>query len=246
MAEIGSRPRTAQPADGLGYLLRSDPPGVFDWFGLAEFARTRLAPHFKDFTPPKLSQFECLTSSLGTHPPTWHTKEFWAEEGLSLETQGIYHALHSSRQKHGRIARSGPLPQYGPWWEDHVAKLAPGFPELPEQTRGVLYAWGLTRAGEWVLIQVAYRHGPGYKDRGTEEATGWGIRRSDLREIAVYTRVGPRSIREKLIATLDQWVENRSRQLRRIRWDQRAFQVEDYALAVLEGRVSASTSRVLN
>ena len=227
-----NRPSTAT----LERLIRTSPLGLDDWFGILEEMRVQLRPLFEDFSLPKLSETSFLNDSR-----FGELKDFEGGAGLSGETQGIYGRGYNSHQRHGRFSVN---PHD---WQDnrtvtYRANLASGFPRLPERARAVLYAWGLTRDAEWVLIQIAYRQESGYKDRRYDKALEGAVRRASLGQIMTYAKVKPIEIRERLLRQVDEREQRRRQQWGRLQNLQRMLQVEEMALAALTFRLEDDNS----
>lgn len=163
-----------------------------EWCELVEARRCLLRPHLDTFTLSTLGRLECLRREVSfSHSIFVDSPKCESSGGrFSLDTQGIFEAPQSSRIVTGR-GYEAPL----------------GCISAPD---GVMYAWGLTRKAEWVIVGVTFVGEPGYKDRGYERATHVDIEEADLRLILKLCKCHPEAIWLRLGKEICGWSEGRA------------------------------------
>lgn len=175
---------------GAGLLLRTTRLSSEEWIQLVESRRLLLNPYLKCFSLKCLSESGYLHQEGGSHVLADDEPEVDAEEGLSLDTQGIF-----DRSKYTHI--------YGRQWSsvDSRERLPIG---------GSFCLWGLSRKAEWVVACVEYNIDRQHRGPFYERATKITIRRyATIGELVKAVDIEPRRVWELLGRTVSAWTEAR-------------------------------------
>jgi len=171
---------------GIELLVRKDPISDEEWYSLIEARRSLIKPHLNLFSLRELGNIQCLeqegpTFLHGLYAPFSDTPAVTGDTRFSLKTQGIF---------------------YHPWSGDQRS----GYPHDE-----MMYIWGLTRDGLWLLVEVKFKSEAGYKGRGYERAQTVHIQESDLPTIIAKTKSKPEEIWRVLSEAIKEWTRFRGR-----------------------------------
>ena len=202
----------------LQVFLNKDRLQPDDWIELIERRRANLAPHFEQFTLPKLGGMRCLKSE--GHPleiASGHAvPKIEGESPFTLQTQGIYFAQAWGAQTAITTTRLGEV-QVDVYLKEqaanpcfagphHYCGVRNCLPPLGQVERGRRMAIaGLTRDNAWLLASLTYRNEAGYKDRGLERAISIAIQPSSLEEILAAPGFKPFEIWHRLGQVGNEW-----------------------------------------
>lgn len=178
---------------GAELLLRTAPLGDEEWIQLLESRRLLLKQYLDKFSLKTLGDVGCLSSESHQHEINWDNPEVVAQDGLGLDTQGIF-----GRGK--TVFDQIKIPS-APW---------SGWGPSTETVGGTVDLWGLSRKGEWIVIKVEFKKESGYKGRGYDRAVKVTIRRTtvdELAEVAGSTQL----VWDLLGRTVAEWTDQRLR-----------------------------------
>lgn len=178
---------------GADLLLRTDPLGHEEWMQLLESRRLLLKQHLDKFSLERLGEIECLSSESHYHKINQDHPEVVAEADLDLDTQGIFGRGETTFEQ--VKVPSAPWSGWGP---------------ETETLGGVVNLWGLSRKGEWLVIQVEFKREPGYKNRGNDRAVRVTAKTTTVSELAEVA-LSPQYVWDQLGQTVAQWTEQRLR-----------------------------------
>lgn len=182
------------PHRGLELLVPKKCLTIQDWYELTEARRVFIKSHLKTFTLMKLGEYECLMGeSPSHHGIKCDAPKVGGDGKFSLETQGVFGGHHSVWEK-----RPADYYRFG-------GQLSGWHPS------GNAWFWGLTRAGQWILVKVDFRGESGYKNGGYERAKKVEIGLSDPEAISAAMELKPWAIYGALGKAAGQWLAARKR-----------------------------------
>lgn len=187
-------PNTEALSRALGILTRKGPLTRPEWEELLELIRTQLKNYFDKFTLERLADVNCmrgnhphLTHVIKDHFDNHHVKVVSEDPKLSLDTQGIFGVQPLEFVKVRKNHKGG------------GKKL-----------------WGLSRKGEWLLVEVVFSTRPEHyviDVWGYETTTKVTIRRVTPTEMLDETHVEPGEIVDTIAKVVNGWVESHRRSL---------------------------------
>lgn len=174
----------------------------------------KLTPYLRFMPLISFTQVSFLNSAGFTRPilPVYETTCQWAlDQGLSRDQQGIY--LHTYENCLQGTMTPNPTPKS---------------PLLPLNSHWLV---GLDRNGCWFRIEVDFKDGPGYKDRGEQIPTAIFMKYVNAATMLQTPGADFIKIWLLLSKTVDEWVKQRELRLRQAREVSEAVKSEDYLIA---------------
>ena len=201
---------------GLEKLVRKKKLTNDEWLEMIEARRELIKPHLNSFTLPELGKLECVKSE-GHHLHNLYLDLGCESEGkFSLKTQGIFRL-----QPYQAVEK----------FPDTGHRPGPGGCPVPNSLKKV---WGLTRAGQWLLVTIHCIGIPGYKGRGREQAVHIEFLESDLRNIVKLAKVKPQDILHELGDVICKFAEQRERLYEHAHNLAQMIRIEELALRLID------------
>jgi len=177
---------------GLEILVRRDGRCALhetDWLKLVEARLEMIKPHLRDMTLKSLGDIRIINDDFGFHDLN-RDKPKVSGEKFNLATRGIF--------PNNDIWAGTAIEEY-----DREGGTS--------ATAATYRSWGLTRDGEWIMIEVfsTNKHKRYRYERRAEQVKTVKIEESTLADACVFCKRSPQDIWKRLGEIVKKWAEHR-------------------------------------
>ncbi|MDD5068826.1 MAG: hypothetical protein PHS53_03895 [Candidatus Pacebacteria bacterium] len=159
------------------------------FLSLLDELRNNMKPYLDTVSLAKLSEFKCLKDYVWEREVGRSVITGYEDGKSTADIQGIF-------GKGEKIS----IPDTGHRYSSGTYLC-----------NGTIPIWGLSRSGDWLLVNVSIVGAAGYKNRGTEVVQAVRVDRVNITDLVKGVRLDPIQIWNQLVRTTQEWAESRER-----------------------------------